>query len=80
MNEINTTDIGLAATIALNEPLVRITKEKDRGTFYFADNPNVRNVIDSYWKGECLVEPQMFFSKVKNLKSRISDAAKNTNI
>lgn len=71
--EIRTTDLALAATLLLVQPLMRIERDGKQGTFIFEELPKTRQIMEAYWRNDYLVSPQDYFNKLKSLKTRIHD-------
>lgn len=67
-----TTDLSLAATIALSLPLDSVDKTiPTKAQFIFKRSKELDELIESYWKRELKVEPQMYFQSLKILKNRL---------
>lgn len=67
-----TSDLGLATALSLNFSIRLIDNSNPRKVvFMFLITPVLTDFIDKYWRGEISVEPQAFFSQIKNLKTRI---------
>lgn len=68
-DDFTTTDIGLAAYLCTQGfPLLAVEPEGRRSWFVFSKE--VRQEVEKFWDGKCLVEPALLLSKVRDLKSR----------
>jgi len=43
----------------------------ERMNFIFAKSERVQDIVNRFWRGELLVEPQAYFNQLKVLKTRI---------
>lgn len=68
-------EFPLAITlICLNfslETLEREPKSNQKVGFVFLKSLELEKAISDYWKGDLMVEPKLFWSKSRELKSRI---------
>lgn len=74
MTVFQTTDLGLAAALLyfrFHPDTVEIGNMEGRGTFTFADSPEIQDVIDRYWKDKIMVEPKAYNAALRQLKSRL---------
>ena len=68
-----TSDIGLAATLALSFPVEGINKTNPkRAIFLFVESPNLKTVVEHYYLAKTGVEPMAFLNKIKTLKTMIN--------
>jgi len=68
-----TSDLALAAAISIWYPLDAIDKTENphKAAFLFRRDEQLDNFVESYWRGELKVNPQMYFNTLKNLKARL---------
>lgn len=68
-----TADLALAAALALWYPIESIDKKANprKAEFCFKRTHDLDQFIESYWKSEVRVEPQMYFSQLRILKARL---------
>lgn len=73
---VKTSDLSLATTISLYFP-VHSTELVDnkKVLFVFLKSQELDKLIDTYWRGELRVEPQLFFNNLKAIKNRIYSQA-----
>jgi hypothetical protein len=45
--------------------------ESERMFFIFTKSAKLEDLVNRYWRGELLVEPQAYFNQLKALKTRI---------
>lgn len=68
----STSDLCLASTINVFFPLDSIDKRNaTKALFLFKETPELIETIELFWQGKLSIEPQMFFQKIKYLKTRI---------
>jgi len=69
----STSDLALAALISLSYPLEVIDKTQNpyKALFLFKRGEQLDQLIESYWKGEIKVNPQVYFNALKNIKARL---------
>jgi len=67
-----TSDLPLAATLALFWPVEDLDRSDDRRVcFLFAHSPELDEAVQSYHRRAMQVEPLAFFHAIKGLKSRL---------
>ena len=67
-----TSDLALAAFLALSYPLKQIKKtNNDKALFCFKKNKNLGNKVKEYLCSSSLVEPQSYFNSIKAMKNLI---------
>jgi hypothetical protein len=67
-----TADLGLATTISLYFPIRTIDRSNPRKVLFVFDLTDELNaLVDRFWRGEVVIEPQTFTNQIKNLKTRI---------
>lgn len=67
-----TNDLGLAAAISLFYPLESIDKTNpQRAQFVFKREPQLDELIQSYWQGELKANLQAYWNQLKITKSRL---------
>jgi len=72
MSEFKTTDLALAATIALFLRMPDIKKlSSGKCEFHFQQEEDLDKLIPAFWRGELLVEPRRFFESMRAIKSQI---------
>lgn len=72
--DYKTSDLALAATLALWLPIQEIKADIDnpkRYYFYFANNPQIVELEKAYWAKKLVVEPQLYYDQLRTLKGRI---------
>jgi len=68
----NTSDLALATIISLYYPLEVINRQNpNKAEFVFKRDDSLDKLIESYWRGELKVEPQMYFNQLKIIKARL---------
>ncbi len=71
-NHYITTDLSLATTLSLSHSLLNVERiDSRRVAFVFESNDELQADIARYWEKKLQVEPQEYFSQLKQLKSRI---------
>jgi hypothetical protein len=71
-NYFSTSDLALSATLSLYFPLESVDKTNPQKVeFFFIQSSELDQVLEDFWRGELLVEPQTYFNKIKALKARI---------
>ncbi len=69
-----TSDIALSAAISLFIPLDSIDNSNPtRAIFIFKRDEGIDKIIENYWKNTLRVDPQAYFNKLKNLKTRLRE-------
>ena len=71
INLYSTSDLALAAVIAIYYPIKSINKENPKVYFVFQKDKNFDLLVERYWHGDLRIEPKQFFSSIKILKTRI---------
>lgn len=71
-----TKDIYLASTLlALNFPLIEITKEDKQYTFHLAKDIGIGQTIDeyveAYWSSTLKIDPKKLWSSYREIKGRM---------
>lgn len=67
-----TATLPLAVCLSLTFPLRSIEKGTDRNLiFVFDETQDLLNAIELYWNKQLQVEPQTFFSRMRELKARL---------
>jgi hypothetical protein len=70
----STFDLALTAAISMYIPLDSIDKSNpNRAEFVFKREEGIDQLIQSYWRGDLKVEPKLYFSQLKIIKSRLYD-------
>lgn len=70
--EYSTTDLGLASFLSLYFTLDALDKTfPEKTSFIFIRSVELEKLVDAYWKRKVQVNPQDYFSAIKNLKSRL---------
>ena len=71
-NLYKTADLGLATTLSLSFPIIAIDRNNPRKVLFVFNQPEeLISFVDRYWRGEVVVEPQLFTNQLKNIKTRI---------
>jgi len=71
-NYYQTSDLSLSATIALYLPLDSVDKTNPtKAQFIFKRSKELDKLIESYWKRELRVDPQIYYQSLKILKNRL---------
>jgi hypothetical protein len=68
-----TSDLALATAVcALGVAVEAMDQDDPRRTFFiFAKSEKTEDIVNRYWRGELLIEPQRYFDQLKALKTRI---------
>jgi hypothetical protein len=67
-----TSTLPLAVCLSLIYPLKSIEKGSDRNlVFVFEETQDLLESIELYWNKQLQVEPQSFFSRMRELKARL---------
>lgn len=66
-----TSDLCLANTLSLLFPILSLKKDDRRVFFCFKNSPELLQIIDDFWGGNLLFEPQRFFQQLKIMKAHI---------
>ena len=68
-----TSDLALATAISVLGVAIEAMQQTDseRMNFIFAKSEKVQDIVNRFWRGELLVEPQSYFNQLKVLKTRI---------
>ena len=67
-----TSDLALSAFLSLYFPIDSLDKTNPEKTlFLFIRTPELDRLIEAYWKRKVQVNPQDYFSAIKNVKSRL---------
>ncbi|HLD51268.1 hypothetical protein A3K34_00870 [candidate division WWE3 bacterium RIFOXYC1_FULL_40_10] len=67
-----TSTLPLAVCLSLIYPLKSIEKGSDRNlVFVFEETKDLLDSIELYWNKQLQVEPQSFFSRMRELKARL---------
>lgn len=68
----STPDLALATVISLSYPVEAIDRQNPhKALFLFKREPGLDQLVEAYWRKELKVEPQDYFSQLKNLKARL---------
>jgi hypothetical protein len=71
-NYYRTSDLNLAAVLSLDVPIEKVDRQNPaKILFLFAESEQLRHLVDEFWKGQLRVEPKLYFSQLKNIKTRI---------
>ena len=70
---LKTSDLALATAISVLGIAIEAMQETDgeRMNFIFTKSNKLTDIVNRYWRGELLVEPQAYFNQSKVLKTRI---------
>jgi hypothetical protein len=70
---LKTSDLALATAISVLGIAIEAMQETDgeRMNFIFTKSEKLTDIVNRYWRGELLVEPQAYFNQLKVLKTRI---------
>ena len=70
---LKTSDLALATAISVLGVAIEAMQETDgeRMNFIFTKSDKLTDIVNRYWRGELLVEPQAYFNQLKVLKTRI---------
>jgi hypothetical protein len=70
---LKTSDLALATAISVLGVAIEAMQETDgeRMNFIFTKSERLTDIVNRYWRGELLVEPQAYFNQLKVLKTRI---------
>ena len=68
-----TSDLALATALCVLGIAIEAMQQSDseRMNFIFAKSERVQDIVNRFWRGELLVEPQAYFNQLKVLKTRI---------
>jgi len=68
-----TSDLALATAISVLGVAIEAMQQTDseRMNFIFAKSEKLQDIVNKFWRGELLVEPQSYFNQLKVLKTRI---------
>ena len=68
-----TSDLALATAISVLGVAIEAMQQTDseRMNFIFAKSDRLTDIVNRFWRGELLVEPQSYFNQLKVLKTRI---------
>lgn len=68
-----TSDLALATAISVLGVAIEAMQQTDseRMNFIFAKSEKLQDIVNKFWRGELLVEPQAYFNQLKVLKTRI---------
>lgn len=68
-----TSDLALATAISVLGIAIEAMQQTDSGrmNFIFTKSEKVQDIVNRFWRGELLVEPQSYFNQLKVLKTRI---------
>ena len=70
---MRTSDLALATAISVLGIAIEAMQQSDgqRMNFIFAKSDKLTDIVNRFWRGELLVEPQAYFNQLKVLKTRI---------
>jgi hypothetical protein len=68
-----TSDLALATAISVLGIAIEAMQQSDgeRMNFIFTKSEKLQDIVNRFWRGELLVEPQGYFNQLKVLKTRI---------
>ena len=68
-----TSDLALATALSVLGIAIEAVQETDgeRMNFIFTKSDRITDIVNRFWRGELLVEPQAYFNQLKVLKTRI---------
>ena len=68
-----TSDLALATAISVLGIAIEAMQQSDgeRMNFIFTKSEKLQDIVNRFWRGELLVEPQSYFNQLKVLKTRI---------
>lgn len=68
-----TSDLALATAICALGVAIETMEQTDgeRQYFIFIKSDKLTDIVNRFWRGELLVEPQSYFNQLKVLKTRI---------
>lgn len=68
-----TQDLALATTLSLYFPLEGVEKlpNSQKSVFFFKRSNELEQLVEAYWKRELKVEPQMYFTQLRQVKARL---------
>jgi hypothetical protein len=67
-----TADLALASAVFLHFPLEAIDRQNPKKSlFVFKRDSQLDELIEAFWRGELKVEPQAYFSALRNIKARL---------
>ena len=68
----STSDLALASYLTLYFPIDSFDKkDPNRVIFYFKRTETFEKLVEAYWRKKVQVNPQDFFTAIKNLKTRL---------
>jgi hypothetical protein len=71
-NIYSTTDLSIAATLAVWFPIESLTKlDLKKVAFNFTNALELQNVLALYWRNELKVEPKALLNSLKTIKLRL---------
>lgn len=74
MQQFSTYDLSLSAALATKSYQLmdgELDEVTNKMLFYFLDSPELRKEVETYYKGQLLIEPQRFFANLKLIKNLI---------
>jgi len=68
-----TSDLALTTALCVLGVAIEAMQQTDgeRMNFIFTKSDRVTDIVNRFWRGELLVEPQAYFNQLKVLKTRI---------
>jgi hypothetical protein len=68
-----TSDLALATALSVLGVAIQAMQQTDseRMNFIFTKSEKVQDIVNRFWRGELLIEPQAYFNQLKVLKTRI---------
>ncbi len=68
-----TSDLALATAISVLGIAIEAMQQSDgeRMNFIFAKSEKLQDIVNRFWRGELLIEPQSYFNQLKVFKTRI---------
>lgn len=72
----STSDLALASAISLWYPLEALDRNQNspKVQFLFKRDEQLDQLIESYWRGDLKVNPQVYFNALKNIKARLYES------
>lgn len=70
--EFSTSNLSLAAALAMTNQIISIDKSNPRkATFVFEKTPELDEQVKKYWDRKMELEPQAYFDQIKSMKARL---------
>lgn len=72
--QFTTSDLALATVLSLYLPIELVDRTDTRRVeFVFNSSEELHKLTEAFWKGELAIEPKLFFTQLRIIKSRIYD-------